>query len=250
MKPEIRKLFKVWEHEMKAVEKTDIPHRFDEIVSSVFTAGPSYFYVIDFFDMTVSHMSDMVKNIHGLDAATATFQDILNQMHPDDIPFVEKAEAAIIRKFQKIGWDKLMKYKGSYCFRMKTAGGAYRLFLHQHLVLTLDANGGYAKALNIHTDISHITTANNYKVSLIGLEAEPSYFDMQVTDPLAGALHYTRREMEVLRLISEGLTTLQIAERLHLAMDTVKNHRRNILSKAGMKNTAELIRHCMLNGLI
>ncbi|MBO9153590.1 LuxR C-terminal-related transcriptional regulator [Chitinophaga sp. GCM10012297] len=250
MKPQIRKLYQVWEHEMKSVEKTDIPVRFDEIVSSVFTAGPSYFYVIDFFDMTLSHMSASVKEIHGLEPRSLTFRDILDLIHPDDAGFVEKAEAAIISKFEEIGWDKLMKYKGSYCLRMKGADGGYRLFLHQHLVLTRDMNGGYAKCLNIHTDISHLVSVNNYKLSLIGLDDEPSYCDMHVLNDQPGSLRFTRREMEVLRLIAEGLTTVQISQKLNLAMDTVKNHRRNILSKAGVKNTAELIRSCVLNGLI
>lgn len=249
MKPDIQRLYKVWEHEMKAVQKTDMPVRFDEIVSSVFTSGPSYYYVIDFFDMTVSNMSASVKEIHGLDPQTATFNDILNLIHPDDVDFVSKAESTIIQMFQKIGWDKLLKYKGSYCIRFKTADGSYRLFLHQHLVLTQDEKGGFAKSLNIHTDISHITSVNNYKLSLIGLHSEPSYF-LDVLNTRSGNSCYTKREMEVLKLISEGLTNTQISEKLNLALDTVKNHRRNLIFKAGVKNTAQLIKNSTLNGLI
>ena len=47
----------------------------------------------------------------------------------------------------------------------------------------------------------------------------------------AQSLDLTPREMEVLRLISDGLTNRQIAERVCLSVYTVKNHVHNILAK-------------------
>ncbi len=51
----------------------------------------------------------------------------------------------------------------------------------------------------------------------------------------------TRRELEVLALIAEGLTNAQIAERLFLSVTTVETHRKNLLAKFDTKNTANLI---------
>ena len=50
------------------------------------------------------------------------------------------------------------------------------------------------------------------------------------------------RETEVLRLVSEGLTTKQIAERLFVSTRTVETHRTNMLKKLKVQNTAELIK--------
>jgi DNA-binding NarL/FixJ family response regulator len=52
----------------------------------------------------------------------------------------------------------------------------------------------------------------------------------------------TKRETEVLVLISEGLTNLQIAEKLFISVTTVDTHRKNLLSKFEAKNTATLIK--------
>jgi DNA-binding NarL/FixJ family response regulator len=52
----------------------------------------------------------------------------------------------------------------------------------------------------------------------------------------------TRREKEVLRLIAEGLTNPQIAERLFISPLTVDSHRKNLLTKLNVNNTAALIR--------
>ena len=57
------------------------------------------------------------------------------------------------------------------------------------------------------------------------------------------------REREVLQLLAEGLSSSQIAERLHVATSTVETHRRNIMRKVGLHNVAELTRYAIREGL-
>jgi DNA-binding NarL/FixJ family response regulator len=52
----------------------------------------------------------------------------------------------------------------------------------------------------------------------------------------------TPREKEVLELIAEGYTNPQIAQKIFLSPFTVDSHRKNLLAKLGVKNTASLIR--------
>ena len=51
----------------------------------------------------------------------------------------------------------------------------------------------------------------------------------------------SEREMEVVRLIAAGLNSEEIAKKLFLSEHTVKTHRKNILEKLSLSNTAELI---------
>ena len=50
------------------------------------------------------------------------------------------------------------------------------------------------------------------------------------------------RELEVFRLIGQGLTTSQVAERLHRSVNTVESHRQKIKDKLGLMTAAELSR--------
>lgn len=59
----------------------------------------------------------------------------------------------------------------------------------------------------------------------------------------------TKREKEILKLIAEGLTDKEIAERVFLSALTVITHRKNILSKLGLKNKVEITRFAIENGL-
>jgi len=60
----------------------------------------------------------------------------------------------------------------------------------------------------------------------------------------------TKREKEVLKYIADGLTNNQIAEKIFVSPSTVDTHRKNMLTKLQVNNTAALIRLAMENGLI
>jgi DNA-binding NarL/FixJ family response regulator len=60
----------------------------------------------------------------------------------------------------------------------------------------------------------------------------------------------TPRELEVTKLIAEGLTSEEIAETLVIAAGTVNRHRDNILEKLGMRNRVELTRYAIKRGLV
>ena len=60
----------------------------------------------------------------------------------------------------------------------------------------------------------------------------------------------TRREKEILELIAEGYTSLQVAGKIFLSQFTVDTHRKNLLAKLNVKNTASLIRLAVEQKLI
>ena len=60
----------------------------------------------------------------------------------------------------------------------------------------------------------------------------------------------SNKETEVLGLISKGLTTKEIAEKLFVSSRTIETHRANILKKLEVKNTAELIKKAAKMNLI
>ena len=60
----------------------------------------------------------------------------------------------------------------------------------------------------------------------------------------------TPREQEVLRLLAEGLSAKEIADKLFISQKTVENHRTNIMNKLHLHSTVELIRYAAKYGLI
>ncbi len=60
----------------------------------------------------------------------------------------------------------------------------------------------------------------------------------------------SKREYEVLELITKGMTTALIADTLHLSIHTINSHRKNILKKLGLSSPAELIVYALESGLV
>lgn len=251
MLPEIQNLHDVWQTN-KAVKNTS-SHTisFDDLTNSIISTGPFSFYIIDFFDMSLSHISPSLYEMHQFDPETITFNDVLGAIHPDDIEFVVKAEDFLTKFFsEKVGREKLLTYKISYSHRARLANGDYALFNHQALMLTMDDNGGYGKSLNIHTRIDHLSNLNTYKISLIGLNGEPSFMNLSLDEENPNLKEFSKREIDIIKLISNGFSNAEIAEKLFISALTVKKHRTNILAKSDSKNTAQLVRNCILQGLI
>lgn len=63
-------------------------------------------------------------------------------------------------------------------------------------------------------------------------------------------INLSGREIEVLKLICEGYSNNEIAEKLFISTHTVDGHRRNLISKTGVKNAPNLVLFALKNGLI
>lgn len=60
----------------------------------------------------------------------------------------------------------------------------------------------------------------------------------------------TGREIEILQLVSEGLTSREIADKLYISENTVKNHVRNVLEKTGLTSRHDAVRYAVREGII
>ena len=91
-----------------------------------------------------------------------------------------------------------------------------------------------------------------------------SYFSAQISDHLnqqmslprsngkarpALAKRLTNRELEVLRLVTMGKTSKEVAARLSLSVETVRSYRKSMMRKLGVRNIASLIHVAMEEGL-
>ncbi|MBP6313278.1 MAG: response regulator transcription factor [Flavobacteriales bacterium] len=80
-----------------------------------------------------------------------------------------------------------------------------------------------------------------------------SSFDVEqfLTEPLSCVpVTLSERECEVISLIAEGQSYTRIAETLHLSAHTITTHRRNIMQKLGVNNTAAVVMYAVKNGLV
>jgi len=59
----------------------------------------------------------------------------------------------------------------------------------------------------------------------------------------------TVRELEIVKLVVDGISTKEIADRLHLSHHTISTHRKNVMRKLQIKTTPELVRYAITTGI-
>ena len=62
-------------------------------------------------------------------------------------------------------------------------------------------------------------------------------------------IRLSNRELEVIEYVSKGLSNKEIAEEMFLSVHTILTHRKNLMSKLGLKNTAGLVVYAVQNGI-
>jgi DNA-binding NarL/FixJ family response regulator len=116
----------------------------------------------------------------------------------------------------------------------------------------LDAGASsYVLKANAYDQLKRGVDAARKGLKYLCAEVTSQIIDSALEEGTAGSVYEIlgAREREVLQLLAEGLTSSQIAERLHVSTSTVETHRRNIMRKLDVHNVAELTKYAIREGL-
>lgn len=99
--------------------------------------------------------------------------------------------------------------------------------------------------------LKHVANGGKYICSEISIKLlEKNTSDVTGDRAPRTDIALSKREMEVLALIAEGLTNNEIANKLFTSRRTVEGHRKNLIEKVGARNTATLIKYAIQQGLV
>lgn len=240
----------VMSYENKSIESPSI----QRYIAEIFAAGEFYFYVLNIGDSSLSNHHENILKMHGLEKYPQHLKDIIDLIHPEDISFVIEAERMAIEKMMEIGFEHQLNLKSSYCFRMKTGQGNYELFYHQALHTLKDENDRLLQAINIHTNIQHITQENSYTVLISGIGERNDFHQMnyQANKTITSDIHkkLTKRELQILTFLAKGFTGKEISNILNISEHTTRTHRKNLLQKLNARNTSDLVRQAFENAIV
>ena len=165
-------------------------------------------------------------------------------MHPKDVPVVidtlYKGNDFLLR--QPAGEKK--EYKIIYDFRLRAKGGEYVRFLQQLLPLELDAKGNIWLMLMLNDIVPDRGEDAAPQRKVMNVRTGKQFVFADEGAPLS------RREIEILGLLSKGMASKEVADELFISVNTVNNHRRSILEKMNAANTAEAVRYAVSLGLM
>jgi DNA-binding NarL/FixJ family response regulator len=207
---------------------------------------PVKVFIIDDHPMVVAGLNSLLGRLENIEVAGAVSNAF------DAIPFLKKNKIEVVLldiNLPDISGIDLCKKIHKEFPDIKILG--ISTFSERSYISRMIENGasGYLiKSASADEIAEAIDTVLKGKIYLsVSMEHIAKPLSIMPSDNLPAL---TKREKEILQLISEGLTNNQIAEKLFISPLTVDSHRKNLLTKLNVNNTASLIKLAVQNGLI
>ena len=181
-------------------------------------------------------------------------------MHPDDLPaFTYFAETSTL---SATPWKEAKETAvHECCSRLKHSNGRWIWIRQKVIVLSVTPDRHIDHALLLFDDC---TAARHAELSRHFSLVEKSRKNSKLLELLApvsnaqtnnekqmlvveGCASLTPREKEIMLLVSEGLSSKEIAAKLFISKHTVESHRKNILHKLSVKNAPQMVRQSVLH---
>ncbi|WP_373516675.1 LuxR C-terminal-related transcriptional regulator [Pricia sp.] len=211
--------------------------------------GRFFWFIGDFANCMHCFAGGDIENLTPFkmeDFATMSHLRLHEATHPEDLQKVLAFSKIWVELFVQSGAEFIKNLNVSLFFRMMDAKKNYYWIMVQYAEPIPDKNGKAVYGLVLATDISHIKKEGVPMMNILNTNTQTcqQFFCMEngelsqeeCTVPLL-----TKREKEVLSLLTRGHGSKQIAHQLFVSVKTVDNHRQNMLHKTGSRSSSELV---------
>lgn len=174
--------------------------------------------------------------------------DIVESLiHPDDVIVLMNLQKRVFDYIYELPLEERADYKHIFEFRALGADKTYKRVILQYHILEGTASRDYILLLGI-IDFSPDQNVNDpVKFRLVNFKTGNIVMIpvMEETD-----VTLTKREVEILKLVNEGMLSKEISDRLSISVHTVNRHRQNIMEKMNVDNVMEALNYSRKLGLI
>lgn len=186
---------------------------------------------------SVQYVSANCKTVFGLDVREVmnmTLPDFLDLVHPEDIKDVDQCYS-FINSLEP--YDPAI-YRFEMSYRLRHKKGHYNHLCE--IKMAIQNSQGKFIYLNSYKDISSEEKFHGVRLHIYQ-NIQGAYKKINTYHPRRTADVFTPRQNEIASLIGRGLTNEEIANRLHVSVSTVKNHKNRLFKKARVKTSMELV---------
>lgn len=229
----------------RIMPKIEMIERLAEIESSIYA-------VFDLHKNKYLLQSKEQLEIFGLEGNEGQNIDLnmhYKRIHSDDLAFVLETDNLQYQFFSNMSFYEKKDYKLVYDFRTRNTDGFYVRHIHQSIPLEQDKRGKTWLTLVISHPISERLPNEKPQRRLINIKTGELHLFNEIDGESSGVI-LTKREHEVLVLISRGYDSYNIADKMGISINTVNNHRQNILRKTKTENATQAVLYCKRIGII
>jgi len=172
------------------------------------------------------------------------------RIHPVDLLKLGRVLLKVRKALNELTNEEKLSSRFTFDIRFKCKDSKYRCILQNVHVLSLSPTGKPHILLFTSSDISFYKRGEAMNYSLDTHKKGKGFVNVLEGSLRSETQPLSDREVEILKLTSEGLSEREISDILFLSKETVKTHRRNMLQKTEAKNSVDLVRMGIANGWI
>lgn len=169
--------------------------------------------------------------------------------HPQDRPGTWKLIYKIWHVLNSVPPAHRANYRFSYDYRILKPDGQVIRVLEQNAILQQDKAGNITHLLGLCNDITRFKHSGSLLASLDS-DVDNQHFLFNCDNTPNAKTILSKRELEIVKLLSEGQSSKAIADKLFISFHTVNTHRKKMIDKTNSKNTGGLVQFASFNGLI
>ena len=213
--------------------------------------GNSASFIFDLNRREYIYASQNFNEILGIDLRKLVSddgQEVTDTMlHPDDNALFEQMQLNLYTFLFSLPVSEKRDYKHIYTFRVLNRYNEYVRLVSQQQVLELDDRGNIWLVMGIIDLSPEQNPGQGFESSILNYRTGKR---LAVSDLADDAVKLSKREKEVLQLVKDGLLSKEISDVLQVSVNTINNHRQNILRKTNTDNAIEAIRFAEKMGLL
>lgn len=239
-----------------ADQKLDLQELIEKntLINGILNIGPYFLILGNVNTWETLYISEGCIKISGYSVEEATAlgpQLLVNFVHPEDYPVTMETNKLAVMKLYQAAPEDRPYYSCVFYHRGVHRNGNVLSIMHQILPVAFDLEGNPYIFANIITDITHLQMPRLPKTVLINHKSnEYQLIEPGMPNVEGDKLHLSKREREVLRFLSEGFTTKEIAQKLGITFHTAATYRKRLREKTKVKNTTELVNYALVQALI
>jgi DNA-binding CsgD family transcriptional regulator len=201
--------------------------------------------------MRYLYVSESIKEIMGGYTARDWIDNgpgwVLSLVHADDVGRLKELHKALFKFYYNLPVAERKEYKYIWECRLTRKDGQAIWVMQQGAFIEIDSEGRPMVTFDTLSDTSHYKKDNSMTLTMFKSTDDPR---LKLYFPIQGDESFTKREVELIKLLADGLSSKEIAGQLSISPHTVDTHRRNMIKKAGVTDTNKLISYSLRNGLI
>ena len=201
---------------------------------------PDFFYIADYAGGRYIHVSDSIMDCLGHSPERFCADNgaafTLSLVHPNDLQpvldtFTRYEHSEFVGKIPSVTME----------YRLKHAKGHYIWVRSRDYIIEFTKEGKIKTTFGMVVCIDKVREIEesifaSFNIKEAAIDTYDKYFEIKKD---VEKLSY--RELQIIDFLSEGLSSKIIASRLNLSIDTVETHRKNILKKLGLNNSAQTV---------